>query len=108
MRMIHALTDVSMSLGHDSLRELLIKRGVKELGSDQCAVFINKRWHALKLLLPNGILIYLRRPVNKPIDPATIKYLPECVNGAKLEYGAALEKLLEKHYKIRVPKHEAI
>jgi hypothetical protein len=101
MRLIHAFTDISMSNGHDGLAEILRKRAKIAKLTDGCAVFINRSWTAMKLLVPGDTLLHLRRPKNRPIDPAIIKYLPACIEGAELNYGKALETMLVKDYNVK-------
>lgn len=92
MKIAHLFFDVSMSNGHDGLSALL----KSPLAKNEVAIFINKRWGALKLLTPEGVLLHARP--KHGINPQAIKYLPHCVHGAKLDYSAALRSALTKRF----------
>lgn len=76
----------------------LIRQKKIFLTEGQCAIFISKDWTGLKMLMPNGDLLYRRRPKNKPINPHAIKYLPSCVVGKSLHYEKALEAAIKERY----------
>ncbi len=63
------------------------------------AVFINRSWTALKMLTPNReVLLHLRRPGHKPINPETIRHLPNCIEGPELNYKKALGKVITDRF----------
>lgn len=104
MEIIQVFFDVHMSYAHDGLAAILEKQtGSRALPDGQSAVFINKAWTALKMLTPSGVMLYLRRPPHKPINPEAIKYLPHCVSGRELDYKKALSQVIETKWKTVVP-----
>ena len=101
-KVAHVFFEISMANGHTGLIEILKKRAkIVKLNEGETAIFINKKWSALKLLTSEDILLHLRRPANKPILPESIKYLPACVQGSELNYSVALKKTLEDKFKDR-------
>lgn len=85
-----------------SRTEILKKRAkISQLDAGETAIFINKKWTALKLLTSEDVLLHLRRPANKPILPESIKYLPACIEGKELNYSVALKKTLEDKFSNR-------
>jgi len=93
-RIAYLFFDVSMSNGHTGLGAML----KDDLGEDY-AIFINKRWTALKMLTPDNVILHLKRPDNQPINPDTVAHLPNCVNGRELDYAKALKTVIETKYK---------
>ena len=94
--------DVPMYFGHTGLTAML----KKPLMTKECAIFINKDWTALKLLTAQDIVIHLRRPRNKPINPNSIKFIPLCVNGNALDYPKALKAAIKEQIKKKGFKYE--
>lgn len=97
MELMDIFFNVHMRYGHDGLAKILAKK-TKEKGH---AIFINKKWTALKLLTPDNVLLHLRQPANRPIEPRALKYLPSCVGGGAINYDKALEKALNKEFENR-------
>jgi len=94
MKIASIYFDVTMSRGHKGLRE--IHR--KNLTEDECAIFINKRWTALKMLTPQNVILHLKQPQNRPIVPDAIKFLPHCVSGGELDYSKALSASINNRF----------
>lgn len=109
-RIAHLFFDTHMAFQHHGLGKLLEKESGERLPrSGETAIFINKKWTALKMLTHDGTLLYLKR--EKGINPETIKYLPSCVQGKELDYKWALDKAVreqfEKHTRRRGPRRHA-
>lgn len=103
MKLAHIFFNIDMRNGHDGLATILKKKaGVDVLPHGETAIFINNSWSALKLMTSGDILLHLKRPYHKPINPETIKYLPNCVEGGELNYTRALETVLSKKFKATV------
>lgn len=94
MRLTNIFFGISMSNGHNGLLAHIKKKA----SVDGYSIFINKRWTALKMITPDNVILHLKTPDNRPIEPKSIKYLPACVNGAELDYSKALESALTKEY----------
>lgn len=98
MRLVHIFFDISMSNGHAGLNTLLAKEK-KTIGDEQYAVFVNKSWMAMKMLTPNNVLLhYKSKSTTTPINPQTIKHLPDCVKGGTLDYSTALASVIKKQF----------
>lgn len=98
-KVLHIIYDTSMSLGHQGLQEIMKKKRLQP----GFAIFINKRWSALKMLTPHNTLLHYKSPTpSRPIEPKTIKYLPHFVGANnELQYDKALEAhLIEKHERL--------
>ena len=95
MKLAYLFMDVSMSNGHKGLGAMLRKK----LSKGETAVFVNKKWSALKLLTSDGFVLHKKQPDNRPIVPETIKYLPYCVEGGKLNYTKALTTVMQRDFK---------
>jgi len=88
-----------MRYGHPGLSEMLRKKKVKEIKPGEHVIFINKDWTALKMFAGSSeLLLHLRRPRNKPINPKTIKFLPYCVNGSQINYKKALMEVIQRDW----------
>jgi hypothetical protein len=96
MRLIHIYTEVHMACGHEALSKLCKKK----MKSGDVAAFINTAWTAVKLLVSNEFLIHYKHPRGQ-IAPETIKELPNFIEGKKLNYNKALEKVINEHLKKR-------
>ena len=81
MKIIKVYYDTHMSLSHAGLKKII---GKDQLKDNECAVFINRAWTAMKMLTPSNTILYRRQPDNRPIDPAAIKYFPSCISGKDL------------------------
>jgi hypothetical protein len=100
VKIAHIFYDVNMSNAFNGLKKILNQ----ELSETECAIFINKKWNALKLLTSQNTLLYHRDPHNRAIMPESIQYLPYCINGTELNYHKALEATLRKKFKNKYPK----
>jgi hypothetical protein len=96
MKVMHIFFDTHLGRGHAGLMKLL-KAKKLEAGF---AVFINKKWSALKMLTPSNVLLHYKSPSDaRTIDPDTIKYLPSCIGSDQtLQYDKALGAVLEKRH----------
>lgn len=100
MKLAHIFFDASMSNGHKGLTDILFKETKSRLlKEEETAIFINKKFTALKMLTSKHVLLHLKRPDNKPINPETVKYLPHCVNGEELNYSKALDAVIREKFK---------
>lgn len=97
---INIFLDADLRCGHRGLREVIVSKGKNGNGY---SVFINKSWMGLKMLTPdNQTLLYYKAPnARQPIDPETIKHLPYCVGGGKLDYSRALSATIKKRFEKR-------
>jgi hypothetical protein len=102
MKIAHIYFEIPMYYSHSGLKKILKK---KVLEDHECAIFINKAWTGLKMLTPENVILYLRRPPNAPIEPDSIKYLPNCVNGTNLNYDAALRAAIQTKFNKKYPTH---
>jgi hypothetical protein len=94
---MHIHYGVSMSNGHAGLQKLR-----KSADPSGFALFINKKWTAMKLMPPGGAaVLHYKAPSNRPIEPKAIKHLPNCVSGKSLNYNQALELALVKEFERR-------
>lgn len=101
MKLIKLYFDVNMSRGHNGLGEML---GRTRLSHGECAVFVNKRWTALKMMTPDNVVLHLKMDGNDRINPDTIRYLPYCVEGNEIKYQKALKSTVTSQYKKRFPR----
>lgn len=98
-RVMHLFFEINMRSGHEHLNQLLAKEAPAGLKPGETAVFINKAWTALKMLTSDkDVLLHLRRPGHKPINPEAIRHLPSCVQGRDLNYPKALAKAISDRY----------
>lgn len=86
--------DVSMSNGHAGLTALLKN---KKLEEGETAIFINKKWGALKLLTANDVVLHLKP--KHGVSPGAVKFLPNCIEGKTLNYTKALESSMKERFK---------
>lgn len=93
---MHVFFDIHMRLGHDGLRALLLQEKKGELKDGETALFINHSWTALKMLTASDVILHLKRPDHKPINPEAIHYLPNCVQGGTLDYTKALSETIRR------------
>ena len=93
MRLAYFFENIHMSNGHDGLSEHL-RKNKKRLKQGDCAIFINSRWTAVKLLTADQKFVIHYRHDDGVIARETIKHLPNCVEGKSLNYPKALEKAL--------------
>lgn len=103
MKIGYLFFDTHMSASHKTLRA----RIKKDLLENECAIFVNKKWSAVKMLTSANTILYHRRPNNERLEPETIKFLPNCVNGSNLDYDAALKSAILSKYKKVYPDAKA-
>ncbi len=89
----HVFFETDMRNGHDGLTKRLGKIILKP---GETAIFINRKWTALKLLTPEYVVLHLRP--KHGLNPAAIKYLPACIEGKELNYQRALESAIHKRF----------
>ena len=92
MRLAHIFFDVNLKNGHMGLTLLLKK---KRLQQGDVAIFVNRRMNAVKIYVNNSYLVYYKHP-SGTIEPATLRHLPNYLNGPTLEYKKALTKVIEE------------
>src|SRR5688572_18823302 len=80
----HVFYEVHMGIGHRSCQDLLAQVGVDEIGKGSAAVFLNSRWNAAKVLLPNNLLVYWRSPTGASLTPEQLRYLPTKLQASRL------------------------
>lgn len=100
-KLAYVFFDIPMYYGH-GLRKIL----KNELKNGEFTIFINKNWNALKMLTYNNVLLHLKQPYHRPINPETIKFLPYCVNGSEINYKRALKSVIIKDFQkkgLRIP-----
>lgn len=102
MKLAHLFFEVNMSNSHNGLSAILKKQTkVKAPAAGECAIFINRAWTAVKLLTADGTILH-QKPKHG-VNPKTLPYLPQCVEGKELNYQRALEIVLRKSYEIAKP-----
>lgn len=97
MRAIHAFFEIHMGASHATLGWYLadkIKRDTPPVG--ECAIFLNKRWTAAKILSSNGSLLYWRSPTGAPASIEFLKQLPSQGWGNRLVFAGNLESKMLK------------
>lgn len=94
-KVIHAFFDISMGLGFPGLGFILDEKLKRDLRDGECAVFVNAKWSAAKLIFPGKVMIYWRHGKPGGISYDELRKLPKQV-AAELEFKRADEVLLAK------------
>lgn len=103
-RVIHFFSDVSMRLGHPGLEELA-KGGKVAIGAlkpGEFAAFFNKKFTAMKLLGPHGVLVHWRTEEGEPLYSGIISSLPHFLSGADIGYARDIAAAIAKHYESKL------
>jgi len=98
---MHIFPNVSMSNGHDGLREVAKKVGriqVDDLKVGQFALFINKAFTACKFYAANNVLLHYKHPKDHCLDYKALKLLPEFYTGQDIGYTKALKQSIRESY----------
>lgn len=90
---LHVFFDVNMGLGFQGLGAILETKTKKDLGEGECAVFLNKRWSAAKILYPGNVFVYWRNERSSSIDYAALCELPSRL-AAGLKFSAKAERAI--------------
>lgn len=93
----HLFFEVHMAYSHDTLRSMVLKKSKQGLADGETAIFINRKWTAVKLLTKNNTILY-HRDMKNGINPETIRHLPSCVEGGELNYAKALATVLTSKF----------
>lgn len=92
-----AFYDVHMGASHASLGLLLEKKTKWPTPKrGECAVFVNKKWTAAKILTGQGSILYWRSPSGTAISMEELRYLPTHLGGAKFSFDGSLESRMIK------------
>lgn len=98
---MHIFPNVSMSNGHDGLKETAKKVGkldVSSLRVGQFALFINKAFTACKFYAANNVVLHYKHPLNHCLDYKALKLLPDFFDGQNLNYTRALKQAIKDGY----------
>jgi hypothetical protein len=101
MKLAHLFFNVNMSLGHNGLVLLMGKKRKKLQSKEECALFVNTAFTSVKLMTFDTSFVAYFKKSSGQLDPATIRYLPEFLEGGEIKYNAALKKVIDKHFKKR-------
>lgn len=82
-----------MSNGHTGLKKLL----KKPLKKNDVAIFVNTKFDSVKLLVDGKFVAHYKHETGR-IDPATLRHLPNYLNGSEIQYNKALEKTINEHF----------
>lgn len=93
MKLAYFFENIHMSNGHDGLSEYMRKQR-KRLRQGDCAIFINSKWTAVKLLTFDERFVIHYRHDTGVIARETIRHIPNCLEGKSLNYPKALERAL--------------
>lgn len=94
-KVIHTFFDISMGRGFPGLGLILEEKLKREMREDECAVFINAKWSAAKIIFPGRVMIYWRHDKPGGITYDELRALPKRV-ASQLEFKASDERLLVK------------
>lgn len=98
---MHVYPNVSMSNGHDGLKEVAKKTNkvdVTALKVGNFALFINKAFTACKLYAANHVVLHYRHPNNHLLDYKALRLLPEFYDGQDIGYTKALKQVIKSNY----------
>lgn len=99
-RLVKFFPDSDLRAGHDGLARKASNAGisVSNLQKGEMLAFVNTRKNKLKIFASGGVMAYYRARLGEKIDPRIIQHLPDCFNGAEINYDKAMTKVLEKHF----------
>jgi hypothetical protein len=99
MKLAGVFTDADMRSGYDGLSVLASKRGIdlKNLPKGECVAFINTSQNKIKVCTQNDVVAYHRSTRGK-IDLRVVQFLPEYFDGSRINYDAALERVMRKAF----------
>lgn len=109
-RIVAAVSNVSMSLGHDGLVSICkqLKINPDTMKDGDLVLFVNRARNRLKLLGPQGIVLgYLKMPNEQRLPLEAVQYIPRTftANG-RVNLGAAVEAYLVDRLKKRAKPRE--
>jgi hypothetical protein len=99
-RIIRYFPNVHMCYSHDGLREIAKKQKIilNQLDAGEFCVFMNRAQSACKIFGPGNTFCYFRMPDNSRINPKIIPLIPSFLTGGRLQYTAALDKVIRKEF----------
>jgi hypothetical protein len=103
IKAIHVFYDIFMGWSSDSLREIMLKNARRELRKGEIAVFLNKAWTGVKILAPNGAVIYFR--AKSPLTIEQVRFLPTAFGARSFDYAGSLEDHMLQTFEKKFGKH---
>lgn len=99
-RLIAAISNISMNLGHTGLALVAKKFDIKieSLQDHELVLYINKGRDKLKLLGAKGVVLgYVKMPGGRKLPMGAIQFIPETFSGkGTINIDAAISKYLTK------------
>lgn len=99
---VHLFYDTYMGWGHETLKTIVSKQAKRKLQKGEVAIFLNKKWTGIKVLAPNGALIYMRSAT--PFTVEVVRYLPTAFGSGRITFSSNLENTLVKSFEDRFGK----
>lgn len=104
-KLLAAIANVSMALGHDGLSIVAKKFNIKveKLEDGELVLFINKQRDRLKMIGAKGVVLgYVRMPKGQSLPVGAIQYLPQAFSGdGKINVDSAIATYVEKTMQAR-------
>lgn len=107
-RIVLAMSNVSMALGHDGLRTLASKHGLEldTLQPGDLALFMNTQRDKLKMIGAKGIVLgYLRMPKGQKMPLEAVQYIPRAFAS---DGSVSLDKAIRTHLAERLLKRGTV
>ncbi len=95
MKIAYIYLNAHMSNGHSGLKKML----KKPLKKNEVAIFVNSAFDTVKLLVGDQFVAHYKHQGR--IDPATIRHLPNYLNGGSIDYTKALERTIDNYFESR-------
>ncbi len=93
MNVIHAFLDVNMGKSFPGLHALLAEKRVSSLKEGDCALFMNAKWTAVKVVYPDMTMLYWRKPERQVITYDELRGLPARI-AAELKFKEGAQRQL--------------
>jgi len=95
-KLLAAIANVSMALGHDGLGVIAKKFGIKfeTLAAGELVLFINKQRDRLKIVGGKGIVLgYIRMPKGQSLPMGAVQHISQTFSAdGKIDINAAVER----------------
>lgn len=91
-------------LGLAEIAKTELKVKVEDLAPGEMVMFINTSWTQFVLYCANHILIHHKRPDGKHLNPKALMLVPQFMEGQRINYAAALKKVIAGEFKQRYPR----
>lgn len=99
-RLVAAISNISMALGHDGLSECAKRLGIKidKLEDHELVLFVNRARDRLKVLGAKGIVLgYVKMPKGRKLPLGAVQFIPATFSGqGTIDIDAAIAKYITK------------